>query len=575
MGTTCSTDDKAPSLVDEDHVKAVLDDSAALSLQATKQVPSEHQVPEITRVTPLAKSRARPAEEVSPQKESESKDVVKDKDEGLLWKLPPAGRLTVLMFGMTGAGKSSLGNCIAGFNAFEVSDSLASVTNLDSVMRYTDENSSLILLDTIGLGDTELDQEQVVASIRDMAISATDGIDVLFFVMKNTRLADDAIARLIYVIEYLWTDECLLNLYVVVTCAPRYLAVPADGLAWIEKQLSNWRFAYIYKLVGENPNRFIFVDNPDSESGEPNCAERQLASRNALMKALVTHPRDIIPPWTSERMRDAQGRTKVQREALQQRAEEVLQAETALEKSTMKQRSSKSKLPPQPASESPPASADEDFKEQSALKLLEEKRSKLKQAEVELSKALSSVAADTSFKEMAVKEGQNATARFAQQYRAADPDKLDASSKPAGAVQAAKRLMNSLLPRGMVKKATKPVEKQVEGSPRASPKGKAVKVRVSKEQLEKLLDELVVRMVAEMKASPEDIFKKMDDLGSGRVTPLAFQRFLQETLPGINRIQAGALWRRVDTNCDGHLSLQEFSDLCKGRRGADAWPSKS
>jgi len=256
----------------------------------------------------------------------------------LLWKLPPAGRLTVLMFGMTGAGKSSVGNCIAGFNAFEVSDSLASVTNLDSVMRYHTPDSSLILLDTIGLGDTELEQEQVVASIRDMAVSATDGIDVLFFVMKNTRLADDAIARLIYVIEYLWTDECLLNLYVIVTCAPRYLAVPADGLAWIEKQLSNWRFAYIYKLVGENPNRFIFVDNPDVESGEPNVAERQLASRNALMKALVNHPREIIPAWTTERMRDAQERTKQQREVLQKRAEDVVAAETALVKSTKKTR---------------------------------------------------------------------------------------------------------------------------------------------------------------------------------------------------------------------------------------------
>ena len=40
------------------------------------------------------------------------------------------------MFGMTGAGKSALGNLMAGCDAFASGDDTASVTNLDSVMRY-------------------------------------------------------------------------------------------------------------------------------------------------------------------------------------------------------------------------------------------------------------------------------------------------------------------------------------------------------------------------------------------------------------------------------------------------------
>merc|ERR1719498_2381837 len=108
---------------------------------------------------------------------------------------------------MTGAGKSSLANLLARSNVFAAGDDTASITNLDSVMKWEAEDASLVLLDTIGLGDTEIDQDKVVTSIRDVALSAIGGVDVLLYVMKNTRITDDAIMRLIYVTEYLWGSE--------------------------------------------------------------------------------------------------------------------------------------------------------------------------------------------------------------------------------------------------------------------------------------------------------------------------------------------------------------------------------
>lgn len=225
---------------------------------------------------------------------------------GSTWSLPHAGRLTVMMFGMTGAGKSALGNLLADAPVFEAADDTASVTNLSSCMRYEAPDGSLIVLDTIGLGDTEIDQDKVVASIRDVALSAPLGVDVLFFVMRQSRITDDAIARLIYVTEFLWGSDCLLNLYIVVTHASRYLNRTEEGVAWIERQVEiNWRFKHMYGLVGNNPHRFIFVDNPDALSGEPMVEERQRASREALVKCLALHPRDIVPPFTHEMMREA------------------------------------------------------------------------------------------------------------------------------------------------------------------------------------------------------------------------------------------------------------------------------
>ena len=64
-------------------------------------------------------------EEENDEQESESEDES-------MPQLPAGGMFTVMMFGMTGAGKSAIGNLLAGCEAFASGDDTASVTNLDS-----------------------------------------------------------------------------------------------------------------------------------------------------------------------------------------------------------------------------------------------------------------------------------------------------------------------------------------------------------------------------------------------------------------------------------------------------------
>ncbi|CAE8641731.1 unnamed protein product [Polarella glacialis] len=241
------------------------------------------------------------------------------------WSLEPGTSMTVMMLGMSGSGKSALGNLLAGVEAFASSDDSASVTNLDSVMKHTAEDDSLMLLDTIGLGDTEISQEKVVAHIQDVALSAPNGIDVLLLVLRNARITDDTIARITYATEYLWGRQCLLNLYVVITfAAPKYLISKAEAHTWINRQVEiNWRFKHIFSLVGNNPNRFIFVDNPDAESMEPGWEQRRAASRRAVMRALCLHPRDVIPPFTSSIMKRARGMMQAENKDLLDMAKEL------------------------------------------------------------------------------------------------------------------------------------------------------------------------------------------------------------------------------------------------------------
>ncbi|CAE8691417.1 unnamed protein product, partial [Polarella glacialis] len=279
-----------------------------------------------------------------------------------IWILPEGRKLTVMMFGMTGAGKSSLGNLIADTAHFAAGDDTSSITNLDSIMKYEAEDSSLTVLDTIGLGDTEINQEKVVASIRDVALSAPNGVDMLMYVMRNARITDDAIARLIYVTEYLWGDESLMNLYIVVTCAARYANSKKEAHDWIMRQVEiNWRFKHIFTLVGKNPNRFIFIDNPDLDSGEPEVEERRENSYNTVFKTFCKHPKDAVAPFTQASMKHVQEATKDERKALDEKRQEVTRIKNEIAKTQPVKKGKKGKAV-QEVEEVAPAKSAEDAK---------------------------------------------------------------------------------------------------------------------------------------------------------------------------------------------------------------------
>mmetsp|Transcript_130035 Transcript_130035/g.404494 ORF Transcript_130035/g.404494 Transcript_130035/m.404494 type:complete len:528 (+) Transcript_130035:83-1666(+) len=454
------------------------------------------------------------------------------------WALRPSGRLTVMMFGMTGAGKSALGNLVAGFDAFDYGDDTISVTNLDSVMRYEAEDGSLVLLDTIGLGDTEIDQKKVVASIRDVALSAPAGVDVLLFVMRNARITDDAIARLIYATEYLWGSQCLLNLYIVVTHASRYLASREEANAWIERQVEiNWRFRHIYKIVGENPNRFIFLDNPDPRSGEPNSEQRRAASREAVMRMLCLHPVDAIPPFTFSVMERAKELTAQQAAAPRDKPSPELEHG----------KGAQAKRPPKQAPSE--ESALGDAAGQRKLALLRAKADKRLQSD-------------------ASREVAAATVRFCQRWdeEASDADagagasKASSSTAPDGLRSACKRMASYIISKALSRKSSSKSSSGADtgaGSAAAEPGGEPV----HSEAWELILDDILKHIKSSMMSTPEKVFAALDESGSGAITPLDFTQFLRNHMSGIRHQHVGGLWRRADLNCDGQLDLEEFCTL--------------
>ena len=479
-------------------------------------------------------------------------------DEDMSPQLPAGGMFTVLMFGMTGAGKSALGNLMAGCEAFASGDDTASVTNLDSVMRYEAVDDSLIILDTIGLGDTEIDQDKVVASIRDVALSAVNGVDAMCFVMRNARITDDAIARLIYVTEYLWGSECLLNLYVIVTFASKYLASREDANQWIERQVElNWRFKHIYELVGRNPYRFLFVDNPGTDSGEPNVKERQAASRCALMTAFAQHPRDVIPPFTHSTMEKARRLVQEQNKEVEKATEKFAQLQKAKQQQQKKKRKSSKETKNRNSRRQNTAGSE-------AIKVaLEEK----KKAQLSLTQALLKVRSDADFQREIAMEAELATIRFGQDFDVPDSEDTKATNSPTPAqnpVQACKRMFFSLVSKmsirkGSVKNSGKDVRtskgKDIEGL--KDSKGKVN--RPSAEEMQRTLDAAIYQLKRNVQGPPHTVFKQLDARQTGMLTPMEFSNFVHKSVQGISNLAlrkvAYELCRDAVFVCSVYLSI--------------------
>lgn len=452
---------------------------------------------------------------------------------------------------------------------FAAADDTASVTSLDSILRYEAADGSIVLLDTIGLGDTEIDQDKVVANIRDVALSAPRGVDVLLFVMRNSRITDDAIARLIYVTEYLWGQECLLNLYIVVTFASKYAVRRDEAKIWIDRQVEiNWRFKHIFNLVGCNPNRFLFIDNPDGNSEEPNAQQRQEASREAMIKLLALHPRDVVPPFNHKMMKHAQQVTSAQMRDVEVREEEV--RALAQEEDVMQLKDSN---PSDPGFK--PISRTTKKRTTAALAELRAKRADAKArreaAEKVWRKALEDMKADPVFQEQAAKEAERATAKFTARYQAA-PDPEPGNEGVVGPVAACKKMI-----RALGKSITRRFTPDLSGSTLPAPTCIAQSTLAPKQEeqeeehqfdvSESVLDALLYNLgVALRVRGLQETFEGLAPAPSGTkvgaaISPLIFRRFLAEVGPHIKRHQAGSLWRRGDINCDGQMDLAEFCTL--------------
>src|SRR3954471_923339 len=88
----------------------------------------------------------------------------------------------IILIGKTGSGKSTLANVISETDKFKESGKTSSVTKEIQKEEFTDNNISYAVIDTVGIGDTQLGREEILDKIAEAVYLARDGVSQVFFV---------------------------------------------------------------------------------------------------------------------------------------------------------------------------------------------------------------------------------------------------------------------------------------------------------------------------------------------------------------------------------------------------------
>jgi energy-coupling factor transporter ATP-binding protein EcfA2 len=203
--------------------------------------------------------------------------------------------ITAVFIGRTGSGKSTLANTVAGEELFEASEASTSVTETVDAqtvpLEWNKTKYNLKLVDTIGIGDTDRNADDVMRRLADVCHECKDGINAMYFVTRGRFTKEEAEAFDI-MWQVIFGAEVCKYTTIVRTDFPNFkdaVAVEDD----IGKLKSGGRPSQrVFELVTNTP---IYVDNPPLVYGEISSKSRE-ESRKRICNHLTFHANDVFKP---------------------------------------------------------------------------------------------------------------------------------------------------------------------------------------------------------------------------------------------------------------------------------------
>ncbi|KLL05016.1 MAG: hypothetical protein MRERV_7c060 [Mycoplasmataceae bacterium RV_VA103A] len=237
----------------------------------------------------------------------------------------------ILLIGRTGNGKSTLANTLVNKNnefeeVFKESSGSTSETRKIQKEEFEIEiNSEKIkyrVIDTIGIGDTQLTPREVLNRVSEACHEVSKGLNQIFFVIRG-KFTEEELETYNLLRSVIFNEEIT-----------NFTTIVRTGFTEFEKE--EVCAADRKKLDKENPklaefirscNRLIYVDNtPIPIGGRPNkitaAREDREVSRQVLLKHLVNDCGNYRPIGL-DRLNDRVGSYMTEKEKLQKRLEEL------------------------------------------------------------------------------------------------------------------------------------------------------------------------------------------------------------------------------------------------------------
>jgi len=250
-----------------------------------------------------------------------------------------SGKKNVLLVGVTGSGKSSLGNLLLGFEAFKVGDSACGETVEGSVA--TSASGEFCVGDTQGLNDPNDSQVLVRNRITNVISKYSEGIDVFLVVVRMERFVASTSDALRYLFEGVLGTSAYANCIIVFTQSEaKYVQLSTKTQAQIDWLKPEKQVDTLQALIKQVSGRVVFVANPPihPDDDEKQTARNQdLRSLSYLELAQTIRQFRPVRPYLSAEVVRAQEEHKRQLQLKETQERQAREAREAKERAMLEQ----------------------------------------------------------------------------------------------------------------------------------------------------------------------------------------------------------------------------------------------
>jgi hypothetical protein len=204
---------------------------------------------------------------------------------------------TYLLVGLTGAGKSTTGNCILNQSGvlsqvndtpFPTSDSSKGCTRTFACKA----NEQVFVLDTVGFGDPNFKQDYILQELKNALNTVDNKVDCVVFVVRKSRITKETVEFFDLVQEKVLRNKCKLNSILLIT--------DCRDSEWARRQVDDQFFKKIVENCGGIENTYCFYLKFENEENDEQKRQEAINRLVAFLNGKTFDKVDLSHIQTSE-----------------------------------------------------------------------------------------------------------------------------------------------------------------------------------------------------------------------------------------------------------------------------------